>query len=230
MVAEVSTLRSSRALFIGAAAALVVAFVLATPSFRSDDEMAIANPESRSCGSILLPVDTFDDCIDRRNQASLIVAGLSLLAVGLAVAGVARQRGLSRRAGRADDADAPPPSLGRTATIVAVVALAASAVALLGDAGSSHCGATLTHAFGDRANDEFGNVDAQCARSYQERWVVAAIAVAVAIAAIAVAVAARSSRWPPWVAGAAAGIIAMSVALLWLTAIGPLGLASRGGR
>jgi hypothetical protein len=163
---------------------LAIAFALMSHETGRQDSATL---ESASCGSPLFPVDTWGDCIARRDRAARLIAGFGVGAVGAALTGLA----LVRRSHRsipvgpasvvASARGVRMARIGGAAVLVVALALVAAPVRVdRNEYPASGAAFTLVRgrSCGNVANslgtnqpvDEFGNSDGACLDAYQLRW------------------------------------------------------------
>jgi hypothetical protein len=218
----------NRILATAAAALLVVAAVVAAIRWQTDET---ATGDDRSCGSVLLPVDTWNDCVDRRNAVGVGVALAALGAFGLSVVAIVARRRDPGPSNGTISRDPRAKASVRSRRTIALTAAGAILVAVGGvalvQASSERCGSALTHVV-NRPTDRFGNADGDCLDSYERRWLVAGATLTVAAGAFAAAGALRRGRSPSEVVMLWA-TIAGAIALLAVAGLGYAAFGPRGG-
>jgi hypothetical protein len=142
----------------------VLALVVALPHRTS------ADGDGASCGSVLLPVDTWDDCIDTRNQAALTSGVFAFLAFGL---GVGALIALARNGSESEGSGPRTTRLALAALGAVALVSAALAIAIPVEGGGRDCGIVRLGG-NDMPLDEFGNFDSACMDAFQRRWLVVA--------------------------------------------------------
>jgi len=208
-----------RASGVAAVGLLVAAAAAGLVPFHTGNSM---NP---SCGSVLIPNDTWSDCIADRSAFAVAVMLMDVLAVLLAaVMYLTWPRGTHASMSTTRHS-------GAWATCAAWIFLVLTVLALLAPAGSAHCGATLIHLGNGRPTDEGGNFDSVCTLRYQRLWVVAAVGATLAASSRAYAEAARRTPAlrPPWVSAVLVATSVGAASELFVAMLGSSGLWANGG-
>ncbi|MGH9274959.1 MAG: hypothetical protein ACRDZU_09965 [Acidimicrobiales bacterium] len=159
--------RRSRGIGLAVAAYSVLVAALLLASLEHTSSNRAAGADTRSCGAVLRPRNTWDDCIDARHRIELTTVVLGLLTMAL---GVAALRVLRARAGVGS---AHVASRGRTQLGIGLVGVAAIATSISlafvrMRAGGIECG-TLQVPSGSLPQSSSGNIDQGCVDALQGR-------------------------------------------------------------